>query len=340
MCTTAMGTVCKNACRTVPAQPHPPCTFSRDHKTSRNITMVQRRVHRRVNSSTPIQCRGLDCWQASWPDDHLFSIRPSFLARQHQPALAKSSGSRELSPSASLGIHPAETNLSSRATSAIRRVAWTTRWLGTMTARLGASALPIQWVESLMIHKHGTGIPTREMIRSTLPDSSGKSWWSSLLIDVGVAAAMYFAPEIETFIGNELGIALGDSDQAILTAKSANYGGQFAGLLTRSAATTAWQPEQDASAAGLLVALVPVSQVLLQRKPAQSTDQSNPQQGRGPVAPVPNSANQKTDCEHKILNATNNQFGTNFNSNNVTGEFQYSTGAPAGTGNFESEYNR
>jgi len=78
---------------------------------------------------------------------------------------------------------------------------------------------------------------------------------------------MYFAPEIETFIGNELGIALGDSDQAILTAKSANYGGQFAGLLTRSAATTGMQPEQMRSAAGLLVALVPVSQVLLQRKP-------------------------------------------------------------------------
>jgi RHS repeat-associated protein len=163
-------------------------------------------------------------------------------------------------------------------------------------------------------------------------DPSGKSWWSSLLIDVGVAAAMYFAPEIETFIGNELGIALGDSDQAILTAKSANYGGQFAGLLTRSAATTGMAAGADASAAGAFGGLGAGLTGAAAAQAAQSTDQSNPQQGRGPVAPVPNSANQKTDCEHKILNATNNQFGTNFNSNNVTGEFQYSTGAPAGQG--------
>jgi len=182
MCTTAMGTVCKNACRTVPANSSTVYLFS-DHKTSRNITMVQRRVHRRVNSSTPIQCGVWIAGKHRGRDDHLFSIRPSFLARQHQQRWP-SRRQQGTSPSASLGIHPAETNLSSRATSAIRRVAWTTRWLGTMTARLGASALPIQWVESLMI----TNMEPYTYSRNDpidVTDPSGKSWWSSLLIDVG-----------------------------------------------------------------------------------------------------------------------------------------------------------
>ena len=37
-------------------------------------------------------------------------------------------------------------------------------------------------------------------------------------------------------------------------------------------------------------------------------------------------------CQAKILNATNNQFGTNYTDNNVNSTFNYSTGAPAGQG--------
>ena len=37
-------------------------------------------------------------------------------------------------------------------------------------------------------------------------------------------------------------------------------------------------------------------------------------------------------CEQQNLNAVNNQFGTGFTTSNVEGMFQYSTGAPAGTG--------
>jgi hypothetical protein len=37
-------------------------------------------------------------------------------------------------------------------------------------------------------------------------------------------------------------------------------------------------------------------------------------------------------CEAKVLAAVNNHFGTNFSNANVTGEFQFSTGAPPGQG--------
>jgi RHS repeat-associated protein len=49
----------------------------------------------------------------------------------------------------------------------------------------------------------------------------------------------------------------------------------------------------------------------------------------------PNAANNGTSpppCQAKILNATNNRFGTNYTDNNVNSTFNYSTGAPAGQG--------
>jgi hypothetical protein len=50
--------------------------------------------------------------------------------------------------------------------------------------------------------------------------------------------------------------------------------------------------------------------------------------GKQPQSP-PSSPNA---CEQQNLNAVNNQFGTGFTTSNVEGMFQYSTGAPAGTG--------
>lgn len=39
-------------------------------------------------------------------------------------------------------------------------------------------------------------------------------------------------------------------------------------------------------------------------------------------------------CQAKILNATNNQFATNYTNSNVTSTFNYSTGAGPGQGTF------
>lgn len=44
------------------------------------------------------------------------------------------------------------------------------------------------------------------------------------------------------------------------------------------------------------------------------------------------SGGQTSACEANILNSVNSKFGTNFTSANVTGEFQFSTGAPDGQG--------
>jgi len=58
-------------------------------------------------------------------------------------------------------------------------------------------------------------------------------------------------------------------------------------------------------------------------------------QGSGSAAAnkgTPQTPPQTSACEAQNLNAVNNQFGTNFTSANVTGEFQFSTGAPPGQG--------
>jgi len=58
----------------------------------------------------------------------------------------------------------------------------------------------------------------------------------------------------------------------------------------------------------------------------------------GPIGPQEAANNGTTNsatpppCQAKILNATNNQFGTNYTDNNVNSTFNYSTGAPAGQG--------
>jgi hypothetical protein len=44
-------------------------------------------------------------------------------------------------------------------------------------------------------------------------------------------------------------------------------------------------------------------------------------------------------CQEKILNATNNQFGTNYTDANVSSTFNYSTGAPAGQGTLNLNIN-
>ena len=67
---------------------------------------------------------------------------------------------------------------------------------------------------------------------------------------------------------------------------------------------------------------------------------SNPSQspiGDVPVATMeyaPNNAPTPPGCQAKILNATNNQFGTNYTNADVTKTFSYSTGAPPDTGTF------
>ena len=52
---------------------------------------------------------------------------------------------------------------------------------------------------------------------------------------------------------------------------------------------------------------------------------SNPQAPNNGQEPPP-------ACQAKILNATNNQFGTNYTNSNVTSTFNYSTGAGPGQG--------
>jgi RHS repeat-associated protein len=158
-------------------------------------------------------------------------------------------------------------------------------------------------------------------------DPSGKSWWSSLLIDIGVAVAAYFAPEAIS----ALFPAADDVDAAQAALASGHVAeSSFVPQLVTRGATAGISAGVDAGAAGVSGSLGAGLAGAAAAQAAQSDGQSNPQQGHGPIAP--NVANQKTDCEHKILNATNNHFGTSFNSNNVTGEFQYSTGAPAGQG--------
>lgn len=44
-------------------------------------------------------------------------------------------------------------------------------------------------------------------------------------------------------------------------------------------------------------------------------------------------------CQAKILNATNNQFGTNYTNSNVTNTFNYSTGAGPGQGTLNLNIN-
>jgi hypothetical protein len=144
-------------------------------------------------------------------------------------------------------------------------------------------------------------------------DPSGKSWWSSLLIDIGVGVAMYFAPEIETFIGNEFGIALGDSDQAILTAKSANFGGTFQGLLPGTARAGAQIGGE--AAAGTFGGLGAGLGGAAAAQAAQSTDQSNPQQGRGPVAPALTPA--QKDCLNQNIAQINKVSNLNVTPNNL-----------------------
>jgi hypothetical protein len=47
---------------------------------------------------------------------------------------------------------------------------------------------------------------------------------------------------------------------------------------------------------------------------------------------APNNGEPPPACQANILNATNNQFGTNYADANVSSTFNYSTGAPAGQG--------
>ena len=59
-------------------------------------------------------------------------------------------------------------------------------------------------------------------------------------------------------------------------------------------------------------------------------DLNNGAPGFGPDPGVPPPP--PPDCQSQILNATNNQFGTNYTNANVNSTFKYSTGAPSGQG--------
>jgi hypothetical protein len=55
--------------------------------------------------------------------------------------------------------------------------------------------------------------------------------------------------------------------------------------------------------------------------------------GTGPSGQAPNNGQEPPPaCQAKILNATNNQFGTNYTNANVSSTFNYSTGAGPGQG--------
>jgi RHS repeat-associated protein len=59
-----------------------------------------------------------------------------------------------------------------------------------------------------------------------ITDPSGKSWWSDLLIGVGVAAAIYFAPEIAGFFGGSSGGGIwGSTTVSVLGQSSTTYFG-------------------------------------------------------------------------------------------------------------------
>ena len=68
-----------------------------------------------------------------------------------------------------------------------------------------------------------------------MTDPSGKSWWSSLLIDIGIGVAAYFAPELEGFLAGA-----GGGATAGTTTMTALYEGQIIG---QGSATYAWGAE-------------------------------------------------------------------------------------------------
>jgi Bacterial Ig-like domain (group 3) len=77
----------------------------------------------------------------------------------------------------------AGTNLFSRATSAIRKAGWITRWRGTTIVPSGDSARQTRWAERRTTRRPGTGTPIVKTIRSTLPtraDSTGGTGRSKL----------------------------------------------------------------------------------------------------------------------------------------------------------------
>jgi len=208
-------------------------------------------------------------------------------------------------PSANLGIRQAPTSLYSQVISAIRRVAWITRWPGTTTARLDASAPPTQWAERWMTRRHGTGTPTREMIPSTLRTRNGQHWWNWVL-DIGSIAAMIFAPEIEGFLEDEFPLTFGGGAgapagfvSAILSAGCDRSGCRGGGR--RSSGRGFWWRDRCGR------------HVNSPQPPRPADDQPKPQQqGRPQVSPA------LTPCQQKVLNAVNKQFGTNGNASDVS----------------------
>ena len=141
-----------------------------------------------------------------------------------------------------------------------------------------------------------------------ITDPSGKSWWSKLLIDVGIGVAMYFAgPEIASFFGPDAsaaGYAAGDLPETL------SYTPQ---LLTRgaTAAITAGGDAAAGAGGGLAAGLGGAAAAQV----AQSTDQSNPQQGRGPIAPALTPA--QKDCLNQNIAQINKVSNLNVTANNL-----------------------
>ncbi|HEY0795184.1 MAG TPA: RHS repeat-associated core domain-containing protein [Acidisarcina sp.] len=116
-----------------------------------------------------------------------------------------------------------------------------------------------------------------------ITDPSGKSWWSSLLIGAGVAAAIYFAPDIETFLGEHLGLALGDSAQSVLATPAANPGHAI-GLLLRPAVQAAGVAGTEGAAAAGSGLGAAIAGGAIAAGAAQAVDQPKTQTPRGGCA--------------------------------------------------------
>ena len=135
----------------------------------------------------------------------------------------------------------------------------------------------------------------------TITDPSGQSWWSDLLIGVGVAAAIYFAPEIFPALADGGGgAAAGFTPVLHSAAEHALYDAALSGVGADVGASTG---------AGLGSAIAGGA---MSAAAAQATDQPKPQQANGPITPTP------TPCQQKTLNAINKQFGTNGNASNIS----------------------
>jgi hypothetical protein len=132
-------------------------------------------------------------------------------------------------------------------------------------------------------------------------DPSGKSWWSSLLIDIGVGVVSYFlGPEIEAWLGIGGGAAGGgaaaaQAQTAADVASGAAIPSSTAGLFYRGAAS-AISAGVDASAAGAGGGLAWGLGGIAAAAAAQSTDQPRKQTNPYGATFLPAQFNPRNPC--------------------------------------------